>query len=198
MTSSPHIPSEQDLPEPTLRPQHNGWSKPKMRSFLEALAASGSVTTAAKSVYMTRDSAYKLRARLAGTPFDLAWEAALENALRQITHEAVDRAINGVAQPIFWKGEQIGEKRVFNENLTKFLIANPSRIGRNPMAREFALTKWDSILDRVEHGPLDWNEKEREEDPEGAKIARDYIKQHSEYAAGWMWELSEDKPRKTG
>lgn len=198
MTTSHDIPGEQDLPEPTARPQHNGWSKPKMRRFLEALAASGSVTTAAKSVYMTRDSAYKLRARLAGTPFDLGWEAALENALRQITHEAVDRAINGVAQPIFWKGEQIGEKRVFNENLTKFLIANPSRIGRNPLAREHALSKWDAILDRVEHGPLDWDSYDPEQDPEAKAAAKEHIMQHSDYAAGWMWELSQDKPRKTG
>lgn len=198
MTISSSDMTEQSMPEPSLRPQHNGWSKPKMRRFLEALAASGSVTTAAKSVYMTRDSAYKLRARLAGTPFDLGWEAALENALRQVTHEAVDRAINGVPQPIFWKGEQIGEKRVFNENLTKFLIANPSRIGRNPLAREHALTKWDSILDRVEHGALDWESYDSAQDPESAEAAREYVKQHSDYAAGWMWELSEDTPRKTG
>ncbi|WP_108810991.1 hypothetical protein [Sphingorhabdus sp. Alg231-15] len=195
MTEFPHLPDEQSLPEPTLRPQHNGWTKAKMRAFLEALAASGSVTAAAATVYMSRDSAYKLRARLAGTPFDLAWEAALENAIRQVTHEAIDRAINGVAQPIFWKGEQIGEKRIFNENLTKFIMCNPSRIGRNPVAREFALTKWDSILDRVEHGPIDWKEEESEEDPECAAMARDYIKESSEYAAGWMWELSSSAPR---
>ncbi len=195
MTNPSSLPDENALPEPTMRPQHNGWSKAKMRAFLEALAASGSVTAAAKSVFMSRDSAYKLRARLAGTPFDLAWEAALENAIRQVTHEAIDRAINGVVQPIFWKGEQIGEKRVFNENLTKFIMANPSRIGRNPMAREFALTKWDSILNRVEHGALDWNDREREDDPESTAAARDYVKESSEYAAGWMWELNPDIPR---
>ncbi len=190
--------TEESLPEPTVRPQHNGWSKAKMRSFLEALAASGSVTAAAKSVYMSRDSAYKLRARLVGTPFDLAWEAALENGIRQVAHEAIDRAINGVMQPVFWKGEQIGEKRVFNENLTKFILCNPSRIGRHPLAREHTLGKWDAILDRVEHGELDWEDYDPAEDPEAEAIAKDYIKQESEYARGWMWELSQDKPRKTG
>ncbi len=198
MTASSPEHNEQSLPEPTKRPQHNGWSKAKMRTFLEALAACGSVTAAAKSVYMSRDSAYKLRARLMGTPFDLAWEAALENGMRQVAHEALDRAINGVMQPVFWKGEQIGEKRVFNENLTKFILTNPSRIGRNPLAREHALSKWDAILDRVEHGPLDWEDHDAGEDPEGKAMAMEYIKQESEYASGWMWELSQNKPRKTG
>lgn len=59
------------------------------------------------------------------------------------------------------------------------------------------LSIWDAILDRVKHGPLDWNDYDPAEDPEGEAIAKEYIKQESEYARGWMWELSQDKPRKT-
>lgn len=183
-----------DLP----RPHHNGWSKPKMRQFLEALAGSGSVTAAAKAVHMSRDSAYKLRARLAGTPFDLAWEGALENGIRQVAHEAIDRAINGVVQPVYYKGEQVGERRVFNENLTRLILDNPSRFGRQPLAREHALLNWDAMLDRVEKGALDWNvtDEAMQDDPEMDEAITKHLESNSEYARGWIWEIASTE-RKT-
>lgn len=48
-----------------------------MVAFLRALAERRSVAAAARSVGMSRQSAYKLRARLAGQPFDQAWDMAL-------------------------------------------------------------------------------------------------------------------------
>jgi hypothetical protein len=49
-----------------------------MAAFLRELAASQSVARAARSVGMGRQSAYKLRSRLAGTLFDEAWAMARE------------------------------------------------------------------------------------------------------------------------
>jgi hypothetical protein len=49
-----------------------------MAAFLRELAATQSVSQAARSVGMGRQSAYKLRKRLAGQPFDQAWHMALE------------------------------------------------------------------------------------------------------------------------
>lgn len=191
------MPSEDETSELPVLPKtyHSGWSRPKMRQFLEALAGSGSVSAAAKAVHMSRDSAYKLRARLAGTPFDLAWEGALENGIRQVAHEAIDRAINGAVQPVYYKGEAVGERRVFNENLTRLILDNPSRFGRQPLAREHALLNWDSILDRVEKGELDWMEVDdaMESDPELDEAVKKHLERNSEYAQGWIWEISEDE-----
>lgn len=166
-----------------------------MRQFLEALAGSGSVTAAAKSVHMSRDSAYKLRARLAGTPFDLAWEGALENGVRQVAHEAIDRAINGVVQPVYYKGEQVGERRVFNENLTRLILDNPSRFGRHALAREHALQNWDNMLNRVEKGALDWTESEQsmDDNPELDEAVNKHLDRNSEYVKGWVWEIWDDE-----
>jgi molybdenum-dependent DNA-binding transcriptional regulator ModE len=62
------------MPEPGKSPpRRTGWTRAKMAAFLRALAASRSVSEAARSVGMSRQSAYKLRNRLAGMPFDLAW-----------------------------------------------------------------------------------------------------------------------------
>jgi molybdenum-dependent DNA-binding transcriptional regulator ModE len=55
------------------------WNKFKMAKFLQRLAATHSVSAAARSVGMSRQSAYKLRARLKGEPFDIAWEAAFRH-----------------------------------------------------------------------------------------------------------------------
>lgn len=47
------------------------------RIFLLALLESGCVTQAARVVGMSRSSAHRLRARLAGTQFDRHWANAL-------------------------------------------------------------------------------------------------------------------------
>jgi hypothetical protein len=45
---------------------------------------------------------------------------------------ATSRAVNGVPRPIFYKGEQVGEWRDYDERLTMFLLRNrrPKRFGK--------------------------------------------------------------------
>jgi molybdenum-dependent DNA-binding transcriptional regulator ModE len=52
------------------------WTRPKLLAFMDALAATGSVARAARSVGMSRQSAYRLRARL-GARFGAVWDEAL-------------------------------------------------------------------------------------------------------------------------
>jgi len=60
-----------------------------MVAFLHALAACRNVSQAARSVGMGRQSAYKLRQRMHGTPFALAWDMALEPAGRHLAREVL-------------------------------------------------------------------------------------------------------------
>lgn len=147
--------------QPMPKERHNGWNRHKMALFLEALTETGCVTTAAKSVGMARQSAYRLRARLIGQPFDLGWEAAFELGMQQLAHNALDRALNGTIVPVFYKGEQVGERRVFNERATLNLLLNANRIGRNPVSRDYSSRHWDVLIRRVEHGPIIWTEEEQ-------------------------------------
>jgi hypothetical protein len=48
-----------------------------MRTFIAVLRRTRSVAAAARSAGMSRQAAYRLRARLPGHPFDQAWAAAL-------------------------------------------------------------------------------------------------------------------------
>ena len=144
--------------------RHDGWTRERMIAFLEALVETASVSIAAQSVGMTRQTAYRLRARLIGQPFDHAWEAALEFGLQQLHNEALDRAMNGVPVPIFYGGEQVGERRHFNETLTRFLLDNPNARAmtrRDPHVRAAALANWNATMKRVQTGPIVWTPDER-------------------------------------
>ena len=74
------------------------WAKPKMAEFLRVLAATQQVQAAAKAVGMSRQSAYKLRNRLKGEPFDIAWEAAFQHDYDALHQSALERARPGDAK----------------------------------------------------------------------------------------------------
>jgi len=121
------------------RPRFDGWTPNRQATFIEALAESGCVTEACRAVGMSPRSAYALRARIDAVSFRNAWDAALDYAVRRLSDAVLSRAINGVAVPVFFQGEQIGERRYYNERLAMFLLRyrDPLRYG-----------KW---LDRREH-----------------------------------------------
>ncbi len=114
------------------RPRFDGWTPNRQVAFIEALAASACVTEACRAVGMSERSAYALRARADAISFRNAWDAALEYAIRRLSDAVLSRAINGVAVPVFFRGEQIGEKRYFDERLAMFLLRcrDPLRYGK--------------------------------------------------------------------
>ena len=62
---------------PTSGPR---WTNRKMAEFRRALAATHSVSTAAKAVGMSRQSAYNLRSHLKGKAFDVGWDQAFHRS----------------------------------------------------------------------------------------------------------------------
>jgi hypothetical protein len=138
------------LPTPAHPERHNQWTPERMSGFLRELAACQNVSQAARSVGMSRQSAYKLRDRLADKAFALAWEVALESGLQQLAHALMDRAVNGEEVAVFYQGEQVGTQRKFDNRLGAWLLANSFQLGRNVPARRVAATDWDGLLGRVE------------------------------------------------
>ncbi len=114
-----------------VRPRHDGWSPEKQVDFIEALAESGCVAHACERVGMQPQSAYMLRRRIDAQSFRFAWDMALDYAVQRLAEAALSRAIHGVAVPVFYQGEQIGERRHFDERLTRFLLRcrDPVRYG---------------------------------------------------------------------
>ena len=110
----------------------DGWTPERQHDFIEALAASGCVTEACGAVGLSPSSAYRLRASPGANTFRQAWDIALDYAIRRLSDAALSRAINGVARPIFYQGEQVGERRYYDERLTQFMLRyrDPVRYGR--------------------------------------------------------------------
>ncbi len=109
----------------------DGWTPERQRAFIAALAATGSVTAAARSINMAKEGAYMLRLHPQGAGFRAAWEAALTAGLDRLGDIALERAIDGVPVPVFYKGEQCGEKRWYNDRLLMFVLRhrNPEKYG---------------------------------------------------------------------
>lgn len=136
-----------------------------MADFLRNLVATQSVTEAARSVGMSRQSAYRLRARLKGEPFDIAWETAFQHTYDELAQAALERATHGVEMPIFRGGEQVGSYRKYDERLTCFLLAQRNavgvqRLGRYAAPAEFWSERWEQMLDLVRNGPQRWPSNE--------------------------------------
>jgi hypothetical protein len=121
-----------DFEPAQLRPRHDGWTAQKQIRFIEFLAATRCVDEACRRVGMSDTSAYELRNRPCGAAFARAWDLALELKLDRVEQAAIERSINGVPRPIFYKGEQVGECRHYDERLTMFLLRSrrPARYGK--------------------------------------------------------------------
>ena len=182
-----------DAPRRVHSPER--WTKAKMSAFLAELAASHCVGAAARGVGMSRQSAYRLRSRLKGQPFDIAWEAAFQHGYDELAQAALERALFGTEVPVFHKGEQVGTRRHFDERLTCFLLAargrtGAQRLGRYTAAGEFWSERWDRLLQRVEEGPLEW-------EPEGGETPED-AEQRDQVAAGQLERRHAPEPLPRG
>jgi len=115
-----------------VRHRHDGWTPDRQLEFIGTLADCGCVDQAARTVGMSRNAAYALRRRTDAQAFRLAWDAAADFSVARLSDAAMSRAINGVAVPIFHNGEQVGERRHYDERLTMFMLRcrDPVRYGR--------------------------------------------------------------------
>ena len=139
-------PDPPDFAPAERRFRHDGWTPDRQRDFIAALAQTGCVTDAAAAVGMSVRSAYALRAVPLAISFRGAWDIALDYAIHRLADAALSRAINGVARPVFFNGEQVGEQRFFDERLTMFLLRarDPARFGEGPERDQPAVHR-DSI-----------------------------------------------------
>jgi hypothetical protein len=133
------------------------WSAERMARFLRMLSATHSVSAAARSVGMSRQSAYRLRSRLKGQAFDLAWDVAFHHSYDNLAHAALERALNGVEIPVFCNGEQVGSYRKYDERLTIALLQWSTPRGVPAMGRHSAdaarhAGRFEALVNEIEAG----------------------------------------------
>lgn len=81
---------------------------------------------------MATVGAYVLKRAPGAESFRAAWDAALNFGVQTLTDLAIDRVKHGVPVPIFWKGEQVGERRRYNERLHMFILKHHQPHVYNP------------------------------------------------------------------
>lgn len=111
-------------PVPRLRMRRRGWSAARQREFIAHLAETGSVRAACRRMGVGEHQVYVLRNHPEGESFRKAWEAALDMGIQRIEDTAMDRALNGVDAPVFYHGEKVGERTVYNDRLLMFMLRN--------------------------------------------------------------------------
>lgn len=111
-------------PVPRQCNRHDGWTPDRQRAFIEALADTGSVASACKAVDMSERGAYHLRRQTGAEAFRAAWQVALDLGVQRIEDVAMDRALNGVEEPVYSYGEMIGTRTRYNDRLLMFMLRN--------------------------------------------------------------------------
>jgi hypothetical protein len=105
-------------PVPSASNRHDGWTPERQRGFIAALSKIGVVAMAARSVGMSRKSAYALLKRAGPeSSFARAWAEAQAAGRTTAWFTAVDEAVHGREVPYFYRGRQCGVKRVYNDRL---------------------------------------------------------------------------------
>jgi len=93
------------------------------KKFFKALVLTGNPTNAAKAVNLGRSACYNYRSK--NEAFREGWEEAMEMFIDNAEATLADRAINGVKEPVFFRGNICGYIiRYSDGNLQKFLAAN--------------------------------------------------------------------------
>lgn len=116
-----------------LRYRRDGCTPDRQVDFIKALAECGCVAEACRRVGLSTEAVYELARRPDAQSFRLAWELAMDNAVRRIGDNAFSRALNGTIIPHYYKGELIGEHRRYDERLTMFILRyrDPLRYGKH-------------------------------------------------------------------
>lgn len=106
-----------------LRARADGWSEARQCGFLVQLYVTGSVAAAARAVGMSRESAFRLRARAGAESFAAAWDQVLSTPgsprfrawrpdYRKVTLPTLHRWLEtGFVRPVIYRGRMCAIRR---------------------------------------------------------------------------------------
>lgn len=103
-------------------PRRNSITPAVQRRFVAALAATGIVSAAARSVGRSLEALYKLRHRPGAEGFAAAWDTALERGSQRLEDMAFERALLGTRTPIVSGGQLVDWWDKPDNALLRFLL----------------------------------------------------------------------------
>lgn len=136
-----------------------GWTPERMTRFLDHLALRGNVRASCKRVGLSREAAYRLRRR--DPLFARGWAAAMVKAHDASIEVLADRAIDGIEEEIYHRGEVVGTRRKYD---TRLLLAHIARLDKaaEDEAAQADAGRFDELLARIggEYLPRDMNSED--------------------------------------
>lgn len=93
----------------------------KMNSFLSVLQVTNCfVKKACNLSGLTRSQAEELRVKI--PEFNRIWTEAYEDASDELENAAFTRAVHGVDEDVFWRGDVVGTKTVYSDSLLSMML----------------------------------------------------------------------------
>lgn len=123
-----------------------GWTPDRQTRFLDHLSTNGNVRSACRRIGLSREAAYRLRRR--DPLFARGWAAAVVKAHDHSIEVLADRAIEGVEEAIYHRGELIGTRRRYDSRLLLAHIARLDKVVENEAAQADA-GRFDELLARI-------------------------------------------------
>ena len=133
MSDLGNVPTLADIPADAAG---RGWTPAAKVRFLEHLAWKGNVRAACACVGLSAEAAYRLRRRDA--LFARAWTAAVVMARDHSIEVMACRALDGVEEPVLYRGEQVGTRTRYD---TRLLLAHIARLDQ---LADNAAAQWDA------------------------------------------------------
>ena len=130
-------------------------------TFVEVLAQWGNVRAAAAQAGVSRAHLYRMRR--ASPEFRRMWDAALVLARPQVEEVLADRALNGIAEVVYYHGEEIATRTRYD---TRLLLAHLGRLDRVEGAQgvRIAVLDFDERVEALRRPPVMFEWEGEEED----------------------------------
>lgn len=136
-----------EIPAPAI--PATGWTQERKALFLERLSAHGNARAACRAVGLSAEAAYKLRRR--DPVFARGWAAALVLGREAAIHALGERAVEGVEEEIYFRGELIGTRRRYDSRLLLAHLARLDRLADEELAGTDA-GRFDELLAAIARG----------------------------------------------
>jgi hypothetical protein len=141
------------VPTSPSEPDHTSAAPPlfdsrRQAAFCEALSHHGNVRLACRAAGISPQTAY--RARRASADLAACWDAALVLARAHVEEVLADRALNGLEEAVYYRGEEVARRIRYDNRLLLAHLARLDKLAEQMEARRPA--PFDAALDALTQG----------------------------------------------
>lgn len=116
------------------RTRFDGLTPPRQRAFLRALTETGNYDEACRQVKLSRTAVFNMRNRY--PDFAAACEQALSRSVSTLEQAAIDRAVEGIEEPVWYAGKIVGTRIVRSDMLLKTMLDRGKTVHRPPKTKQ--------------------------------------------------------------